>query len=249
MITLSIVSHNQKELLGLLLDDIQRTCSVQPLQVIVTHNLPEGNPFQTQRFLFPLDIIENIRPKGFGANHNQAFQRTRGDFFCVLNPDLRFPQDPFDSLCQLLTSNPQIGVVAPTVRSKSLEPADNARLFPTPVRIFNRIVMRRNRLDYPVDLTPRIVDWLAGLFLLFPSTLFAAINGFDEKYFLYYEDVDICARLLLTGHQAMLDPRVQVIHQAQRHSHRKIKYLGWHLASMLRFFHSGVYSGLRRREP
>jgi N-acetylglucosaminyl-diphospho-decaprenol L-rhamnosyltransferase len=248
MITLSIVSHNQKALLGLLLDDLQRVCSFHPLQVIVTHNLPEGNPFQNQRFLFPLEIIENVRPQGFGANHNQAFQRARGDFFCVLNPDLRFSRDPFNSLCQLLAGSPQVGVVAPMVHNEFSEPADNARFFPTPVRIFKRMVIRENRLDYPPDRTPRSVDWLAGLFLLFPSPLFAAIKGFDEKYFLYYEDVDICARLRLTGYRELLDPRVQVIHQARRHSHRKIKYLGWHLASTFRFFCSGVYSALRQRD-
>jgi N-acetylglucosaminyl-diphospho-decaprenol L-rhamnosyltransferase len=247
MISLSIVSHNQKELIGPLLNDIQRFCSTHALQIIITHNVPEGNPFQTQGFPFPLQVIENRRPQGFGANHNQAFRRTSGDFFCVLNPDLRLPRDPFGSLCQLLSGDREIGVAAPAVQTTALEPADNARFFPTPARIIKRILTRGTRLDYPVDQTPRYVDWLAGLFLLFPSPLFAAMNGFDEKFHLYYEDVDICARLRLKGYRVILDPRVQIIHQARRHSHRKLGYLQWHLVSMFRFFHSDVYSALRRR--
>jgi len=91
------------------------------------------------------------------------------------------------------------------------------------------------------------VDWLAGLFLLFPFRLFTAINGFDERYFMYCEDVDICARFRLAGYGVFWDPRISVIHQAQRHSHRRLNHLKWHLVSLVRFFNSEVFTALRQR--
>ena len=80
--------------------------------------------------------------------------------------------------------------------------------------------------------------------MLFPSGIFERLGGFDERYFLYYEDVDICGRLRLQGHEVVLCPQAKVTHHAQRTSHRSVRYLRWHLTSMLRFFFSSVYRRL-----
>jgi GT2 family glycosyltransferase len=84
------------------------------------------------------------------------------------------------------------------------------------------------------------------MFMLFPCHVFQDLKGFDERYFLYYEDVDICARMSLAGVRVALCPDIRVFHHAQRSSHRNMKYLKWHLASMLRFFTSPVYRQLKR---
>ena len=74
-------------------------------------------------------------------------------------------------------------------------------------------------------------DWVGGMFMLFSREMFSAIRGFDERYFLYYEDVDLCARLTLRGYKVCLTPKSKVIHQAQRTSHRNLRYLRWHLSA------------------
>ena len=83
--------------------------------------------------------------------------------------------------------------------------------------------------------------------MVFPSEIFGKLGGFDERYFLYYEDVDLCGRLRLRGHEVVLNPKAQVIHHAQRSSHGNLRYMAWHLRSMARFFLSPVYWRLRRR--
>jgi hypothetical protein len=90
-------------------------------------------------------------------------------------------------------------------------------------------------------------DWVAGMFMLFPRTVFAQLNGFDEDYFLYYEDVDLCGRLALAGWRVVVCPASRVVHHAQRSSHRSLTYLRWHITSMLHFFLSPVYRQLCRR--
>ena len=79
-------------------------------------------------------------------------------------------------------------------------------------------------------------DWVAGMFMVLRSETFRAAGGFDEGYFLYYEDVDLCWRLQRSGLRAALLPTVRAIHDARRSSHRKLRYLLWHGKSMLRFF-------------
>jgi N-acetylglucosaminyl-diphospho-decaprenol L-rhamnosyltransferase len=247
LITVSVVSHLQGEMVGSLLEDMERVCHDSALRVILTLNLPEKLPFRPETFSFPVDIVQNPRPLGFGANHNQAFRQASGMFFGVLNPDLRFSRNPFPQLCSALQAGKPIGVIAPEVEDEARNMADNARRFPTPFRILKRILGNSLEPDYPLGDQPLPVDWLAGLFLLFPFRLFTAINGFDERYFMYCEDVDICARFRLAGYEVYWDPRISVIHQAQRHSHRRLNHLKWHVVSLIRFFNSEVFSALRQR--
>ena len=93
--------------------------------------------------------------------------------------------------------------------------------------------------------SPYQPDWVAGMCMLFPRQAFAEVDGFDTRYHLYYEDVDICSRLWLSGYTVMVDPRFSIIHAAQRSSHRNLRYARWHLQSMLRFFRSDVYRKAR----
>jgi len=247
ILSISIVSHLQGGMVTPLLEDIQRVGPELPVQVILTLNLPEKLPFQADHFPFPLVILQNPRPLGFGANHNQAFRQASGAYFAVLNPDLRFSGNPFPILCAALEGGNPVGVIAPGVEEEAQKFADNARRFPTPFRILKRILRSARRPDYSPAGRPIPVDWLAGLFLLFPSRVFTAIKGFDERYFLYCEDVDLCARLRLAGYEVLWDPRVSVIHQAQRHSHRRLNHLKWHVVSLIRFYKSEVFTALRQR--
>jgi N-acetylglucosaminyl-diphospho-decaprenol L-rhamnosyltransferase len=249
LITVSIVSHLQGGLVIDLLKDMQRVCDDSALRVLLTLNLPEKLPFHPKEFPFPIVIHQNPRPLGYGANHNQAFRQASGMFFGVLNPDLRLTRNPFPILCSALNAGNRIGVIAPRVEDEARNTADNARRFPTPFRILKRILGDSLKPDYPLAGRPIPVDWLAGLFLLFPLRLFTAINGFDERYFMYCEDVDICARFRLAGYEVYWDPRISVIHQAQRHSHRRLTHLKWHVVSLIRFFNSEVSTALRQHLP
>jgi N-acetylglucosaminyl-diphospho-decaprenol L-rhamnosyltransferase len=86
------------------------------------------------------------------------------------------------------------------------------------------------------------------MFMLFPREIFKEIGGFDERYFLYYEDVDLCARLTLAGYRILLCNTVSAIHDARRSSHKNLRYMRLHLLSIIRFFFSDVYRQLRQRQ-
>jgi GT2 family glycosyltransferase len=244
-ISLSVVSHGQMDLVSLLMQDIQTYCRDLSIELILTLNIDEVLTIDASGFFYPVRVVKNSTPKGFGANHNQAFKRALGDYFCILNPDIRFDSNPFDRLLTDLEGL-HAGVVAPLVMGPAGQLEDSARFFPTPGKILNKALGRLRGPDYFFEKDCIFVDWVGGMFMLFPSPVFQELNGFDENYFLYYEDVDICARMSLAGFLVALCPDSRVVHHAQRNSHRNMKYLRWHLTSMLRFFTSPVYRQLRR---
>lgn len=241
-LVLSIVSHQQGNLILSLLNDLMQYCSQQTIEVIVTLNCKEKISFSQKDYNFMIRIIENEHPKGFAANHNAAFKLRDSEFFGVLNPDLKLTQDPFLLLSTHLNDK-KTGVTAPLIVNRESRIEDSARRLPTPFRLLKRHWKgkRRAKLDYSIEKIPFCPDWIAGMFMLFPSAVFSEMNGFNERYHLYFEDVDLCSRLRLAGYKIILDPRVAVVHNARRDSHIKIQYLMWHIVSGMRFFSSRVF--------
>ena len=157
-----------------------------------------------------------------------------------MNPDIRLNEDPFPALLSCLQDF-NVGVVAPVVLGEDGEMEDSARYFPTPFKILCKAFGKCKGSDYVVSNEPIFPNWVGGMFMLFPSEIFKQLDGFDQKFFLYYEDVDLCARLRLLGYEVVLCPAASVVHQARRSSHSDFKYMIWHIASMMRFFCSGVF--------
>ena len=238
-LTISIVSHQHGHLIRDLLDDLQQFNSGN-FEVILTVNVAEKLPFDCDAYHFPIQLRINPRPAGFGANHNAAFQLKKGQWFCVMNPDIRLNADPFPSLLECLQHD-RVAVVAPKIVNRHGNVEDSARRLPTPLSVAKKAFQRNLPRDYAVGSRVIRPDWVAGMFMLFSSDCFERIGGFNENYFLYYEDVDICSRLRLAGYEILLCAGVSAIHDARRKSHRHLKHFLTHLHSILRFFLSPVY--------
>lgn len=235
MISISVVSHGQGKLVDKILTDLAKVAVPMPFEVILTLNIPELLPFATSDLPYPTSVIENSSPKGFGANHNAALRRAKGEWFCVMNPDIRLREDPFYILLEALKLN-SAAVAAPAVLSPKGHIEDSVRRFQTPFSLARKLLMRNDgRYAYVLGEAPFAADWVAGMFMLFRAEDFRRVGGFDESFFLYYEDVDICARLWRSGHRVLACPRAQVIHDAQRASRRNVRYMRWHVASLLRY--------------
>ncbi len=234
LVTISLVSHQQGHLVMQILADLEKFCADQ-ITVILTINKHEQQHFHWEKFPFPIKVIVNTKPKGFAENHNAAFEFCNTDIFCVMNPDVRLLGNPFNILLANLTQS-QVGVVAPLIVNEAGLVEDSARKFPTPISLLKRYLISKSSVDYPISGDYIYPDWVAGMFMLFRSDIFRKIKGFDEAYFLYCEDIDLCARLRALNYKIMLNPQVSVIHQAQRTSHRKLSFLKWHVTSLFRFF-------------
>lgn len=238
-LTVSIVSHGQRALIQPLLDQLFVVSRQMPLCVIVTHNLPEQALAIAADSDFQILFVHNERPRGFGENHNAAFRLSESPHFCVLNPDVRLDAS---ALCSLLgTVRRRPGVAGPRVQAPDDRVEDSARRVPTVSRLTGRWLRRRFAPDYSESLPEQQVDWLAGMCLLFDRDSFRAVGGFDERFFLYCEDVEICLRLHLSGRSVTWTQHATVIHDAQRASHRQGKYLALHVQSLLRLWKCATY--------
>lgn len=238
-LTLSIVSHGQAALIRLLLEDLARLAGSSPIrfETLITLNLPEAETLflRPVPYPFPVRFIHNATPKGFGGNHNAAFDQATGQYFAIVNPDIRLNTWTPEGLLQLF-SNPAVGAVAPVVLSMEGKVEDSVRRFPTLARLARRSLLRQRAPDYVWQDTPIRVDWVAGMFVVFRPEAYRAVRGFDDRrFFMYMEDVDICDRLGRAGWQVLLQPAVSVIHDARRASRKSLKHMRWHLTSAARY--------------
>ena len=201
--------------------------------IVVTCNVPEVLELPiTSR----VKTLYNLRPKGFGANHNAAFGLCTTPWFLVLNPDVELLGNPLPALLHA-ASPVDVGVVSPKAVNAARLPEDCWRRFPTPRSLLRKgLGLQDDRYAQPDDHEPSFeVQWVSGLCMMFRAKAYAALSGFDERFFLYYEDVDLCARAWLAGLRVLACPGTTVLHNAQRASRRSLIHMRWHAVSMARY--------------
>lgn len=239
-ITLSVVSHGQISMIETLLQDIAKKCPQTALEVVLTLNIPEDLPASLEQLPYSLLVLRNETPLGFGENHNRAFNHSRAPYFCVVNPDIRVASNIFPVLMDGL-QNPSFGVIAPLIVNGEGVVEDSARKFPTPFKILCKLFGGCRGQDYSIGSALIEPDWVGGMFMVFRRDTYELLGGFDQKFFLYYEDVDLCARIRLNGLRVVMNPSVQATHLARRSSHSSAVYSLMHIRSMIRFFVSMVF--------
>lgn len=244
IISLSIVSHGQGALIEGLLADIEAQSwnDGYSFEVIITLNISEDEAWLERDFDFPLIVLRNDAPEGFGTNHNRAFAISQGQYFAVVNPDIRLTDFRISPLLHALACS-KVGVCGPLVRGPDNSLQDSARRFPTIRGLILRKLLRRSDSDYAIALEVQQVDWLAGMFLLFPAKVYRAINGFDGRYFMYMEDVEVGRYLRFCGFKVVWVTSVCVFHAAARASRSDLQHMRWHVSSAIRYF----FTRARRR--
>ena len=235
-VTVSIVSHGQLELVRPLLEELDRFSSAFTAKVVLTLNIPEPELLAGASWGFEIERIENAVPMGFGANHNQAFERCTTPWFLVLNPDIRFDRDVLAPL--IAQAAPDSGLLTPRILEPGKDEPEQHRAIITPLEI-----LRRKRPDY---VRPQVPDWIPGLFMMFRSEAYRQIGGFDERFFMYGEDFDICARTRLAGWKLQVGEDLVARHDAQRASRTSLRHLYWHVTSLLKVWLSRPFWRYRR---
>lgn len=200
---------------------------------------------RTEHPLFEEKEVEYIfvgKNLGFAKGHNRVLSQLQSDDHLILNPDVQFSSDVIPTLIEKYQTEKGIACIAPKVRYPDGALQYICRRYPSVFDLMNRRLLlskkRRDQHEYRnVDLdAPFYPDWIHGCFLLFKTADFKAIGGFDERYFLYMEDVDICKKIDQLGKQKYYFPKVEIIHHHQRGSTKKGNLFFIHLHSALRYF-------------
>lgn len=230
MITASIVSHGQAAMLTRLIPRLLESRHIS--KIVVTLNFPELLPFDHSDKLV---VIVNLRQRGFAANHNSAFHRCDTQYFAILNPDLDVDPGIWAPLLEDFSSA-GVGLVVPRVVDSAGAIQDSWRTFPGLLETFSRGILALFRKDGGESRVCTDPQWAAGMFFLMQSDVYRAFRGFDERYFLYYEDVDLCRRLVNCRKTIVFNGEVAVVHDAQRSSHKNVRYFVIHVFSALKYF-------------
>ena len=205
----------------------------------------DNSPSRSEHELFThaeIDYKHVGRNCGFGAAHNSVIPAVKGvsKFHLVLNPDVCFRPTIFKNLVKQLEEHSNVSLVCPSVVYPSGEAQVICRMEPSVreliarrVGIFKKYLTSR---QYHKRTEPFSPDFMHGCFMLFKTVDFVGIGGFDERYFLYMEDADICRKLKQSGKEILYYPKEQITHIHRRGSSKSFKLFYFHAISALRYF-------------
>ena len=192
--------------------------------------------------------IYNYSNLGFGAGHNIAInlsQANRSAYHLVMNPDVYFQPKSIETLIELMQARPEIGLVMPKILFPNGETQYLCKLLPTPVDLIGRRFFpflpwfkKRNdhyELRFANYNKPMDIPFLSGSFMLIRRKALEDVGIFDERFFLYLEDVDLCRRIY-TKYKTAYCPQAQIYHTYSRASYKKISLLYQHIRSAILYF-------------
>lgn len=192
-----------------------------------------------------IDAKENL---GFGKGNNYILPILTSKYHCIMNPDVIFNEDAFSPIIEYLDNNSSVGMVIPNIVDETGNRVAVYRQELTIFDMFIRMFFKNNfkkrqewhTMQYEDYSKPFQVPFGQGSFLVIKTELFKRINGFDERYFMYMEDADLCKRVNQVS-KLMYFPGATVVHKWQRGSHKNKKLFKYHIESMRHYFKKWGY--------
>jgi GT2 family glycosyltransferase len=240
MVTASVVLFNENlQTLKKTVDSFLETPLEKKLFLI------DNSPTNRLEKYFKHPAIEYIfvgKNIGFGVAHNIILDKINSEFHLILNPDVVFSSDVILALITELSKSTDVSFITPKVLFPNKENQYVCRKHPTFFNLINRkskisknqtLKNEYRNQDLERSFCP---EFIHGCFMLFKTADFKYLGGFDERYFLYMEDADICRRIDLTGRKKLYYPGVQITHQYRRGSSKSVKLFFYHLSSALKYF-------------
>lgn len=247
-VSIVIVSYRCEAMLRDCLESIRSHPPRRPLDVHVVDNASgDGTAEMVEREFPEVTLTRNAENVGFGAANNQALRTARSDYLLVLNPDTRLTDGALETLCRLLDERPRIGMAGPRLERPdgSFDHAAK-RSFPTPLGALGHFTGLGRRAAAGEALSqyratglgehePGSVDAVNGAFMMIRRTALERVGLFDERYWMYMEDLDLCFRFHQAGWEVWYEPAATVLHvkagTSGEHRNLRLTYA----------FHYGMY--------
>jgi N-acetylglucosaminyl-diphospho-decaprenol L-rhamnosyltransferase len=217
--------------------------------VVVDNASSDGSAAKVKQFVANVKLLSNQENVGFARGVNQGLAATSAPYVLIMNPDCRLMAGAIAALRAVLDGHPQCAIAGPRVLNSDGSVQGSARGDPNMMTgLFGRTTLLRKvapflsigRRNIVVDDAIRSgqqsveVDWVSGACMLATRDALHAANGFDERFFLYWEDADLCRRLRAKGYHVRYVPGASAIHRVGQSS-RTVR------ASAIRAFHRSAY--------
>jgi GT2 family glycosyltransferase len=210
---------------------------------VVDNNSGDGT-LERLKEEFPAIVgVQNPDNRGFGHGHNTVIPMLKSEFHAVVNPDILIDSDVMSELCGYLAGNCDVGMVTPKVLFPGGEDQKLPKRDPSFLALLGRHMFRKKlrpvvehyqMLDE--DLTrPVDIEFATGCFFIIRTELFRRLEGFDERWFMYFEDMDITRRARGIK-RAVYYPYARVYHAWERSSSHKLKFFVILVLGMFKYF-------------
>ena len=224
-LSIIIVNYNVKVFLQNLLDSINKASANLQTEIIIVDNASDDGSVEFLREKYPsVKLIINKTNLGFGKANNLALREAKGKFILLLNPDTIVAEDTFIKIIEFFNQTPEAGLAG----CKILNPDGTLQLpcrrsFPGPWTSFTKVtglstlfpkskIFARYNLTYLDENESYEVDAISGSFMMMKKEVYDKVGGFDEQFFMYGEDLDLCYRIQKAGYKVYYVHSTQIIH-------------------------------------
>jgi N-acetylglucosaminyl-diphospho-decaprenol L-rhamnosyltransferase len=247
-----VVNYNAGRYLGPCLESVASSSGGIRLEVVVVDNGSRDDSTRAAESRSDVRLIENRANLGFAAAANVGIRATDGPYVLLLNPDAEVVAGTLAALVRVAEEQPAVGAIGPLVRNPDGTIQPSARRVPqiceALMHAFLGPVAPGNRWTRAYTLAgwdrsrEREVEWVSGSAMLLRRAALHEVGVFDEGYFMYVEDVDLCTRLRRAGWRVLFSPEVEVVHEigvsargqsrrmAREHSRSIYRYFAKHRA-------------------
>ena len=225
------------------------------MEIIVVDNHSEDDSIgilrNSLRHMPNVRIVETPENLGFGRGYDTGIRQARGEFILINNPEKKLEPDAVEKMVAKMEGDQSIGIVAPKLHHEDGSVRLSARSFPRPLDVFikrtflHRFFPGRMRrylsLDHSTE-KERDVDWVVGGCFLIRADLYRTIGGFDHRYFLFFEDIDLCRTCWKAGKRVVYFPEARGLDRKRRLSEMNVFAMFFrktgraHITSALRYF-------------
>jgi GT2 family glycosyltransferase len=220
-VAVCIINHNTRDLVR---ECLLSVLTENPNEIIVVDSASTDGSVAMLQAEFPyVTVIALDKNIGFGAASNQGIQRARSEHLILLNADTRMKPGSLQALNHYLETHPQAAMIGPRILDPDGTLQTSCFYFPTPLHIFLYIsdlyqwiprlpILKQRTLQKVYRGTAVAVPWILGAALAFRREQIQQLGGFDERFFMYFEEVDLCYRLSSRGQQIYFVPEAELIH-------------------------------------
>lgn len=234
-VSIIILSYNTADLLKNCLTSLYSHIKAPSFEVIVVDNASHDSSVAMVKTHFKhATVIENNDNVGFAKGCNIGAKHATGDYLLFLNSDTEI-HDP-NTLTKLvsLMDGEKVGVAGGLMLNEDKSFQRSFGNFYTLPHVAKMLFLgEKSEISGQTFTTVQKTDWVSGGFMLVKKTVFEKIHGFDEGYFMYVEDVDLCYRIHKAGYTVVVDPKIQVLHIGHGSSNRSFAVIN-------------IYKGLSR---
>lgn len=215
LLTIIIVSFNSEDFIercvSSVLKFLPKNCDV----IVLDNGSTDKTVEKLNKFLPRIDLIKSEENLGFARGNNMAIKSSNSEFLFFLNPDTEIKLPIFEEMISVYRKTPNIGILAPKLVMANGEVQPSVKNLPTVFGAFQEYVLGIKGAYS--ELVPKTTDLIEigmayGAALLISRSIFEKVGGFDEKYFLYYEDVDLCRKVRISGRKIFYYPKLEITH-------------------------------------